>query len=192
MSIRRVSADCMRSRNYQDRFWLTAGAGSLLLSRNVALETRTLPFGSHIPLQPERKVSVAAWRACALPEAEEAERRSRPRAAPYLGPTWEEDQMADNSATAGFVMNQTMLRVRDPDISVAFYRDVLGMTELARYDFEEMQFSLYFMGYLADGEQIPEEVGERAEWLFARPALVELDPQLGHGVGCGVRWVSRR
>ena len=76
--------------NYQDRFWLTAGAGPLLLSRNVALDTRTLPFGSHIPLQPERKVSVAAWRACALPEAEEAERRSRPRAAPYLGPTWEE------------------------------------------------------------------------------------------------------
>ena len=56
------------------------------------------------------------------------------------------DDMADDSATTGFVMNQTMLRVRDPDISVAFYRDVLGMTELARYDFEEMQFSLYFMG----------------------------------------------
>lgn len=36
--------------NYQDRFELTAGAGPLLLSRNVALETRTLPFGSHVPL----------------------------------------------------------------------------------------------------------------------------------------------
>ena len=87
--------------------------------------------------------------------------------------------MANDSATAGFVMNQTMLRVRDPDMSVAFYRDVLGMTELARYDFEEMQFSLYFMGYLADDEQIPEEVGERAEWLFARPALVELTHNWG-------------
>lgn len=89
------------------------------------------------------------------------------------------DHMTDDSATAGFVMNQTMLRVRDPEISVAFYRDVLGMTELARYDFEEMQFSLYFMGYLADGEQVPEEVGERAEWLFARPALVELTHNWG-------------
>ena len=89
------------------------------------------------------------------------------------------DHMADDSATTGFVMNQTMLRVRDPDISVAFYRDVLGMTELARYDFEDMQFSLYFMGYLADGEQVPEEVGERAEWLFARPALVELTHNWG-------------
>ena len=36
--------------NYQDRFELTAGAGPLLLSRNVALESWTLPFGSHIPL----------------------------------------------------------------------------------------------------------------------------------------------
>ena len=87
--------------------------------------------------------------------------------------------MTSDSATAGFVMNQTMLRVRDPDVSVAFYRDVLGMTELARYDFEDMRFSLYFMGYLADGEQIPEEVGERAEWLFARPALVELTHNWG-------------
>ena len=36
--------------NYLDRFELTAGAGPRLLSRNVALETRALPFGSHIPL----------------------------------------------------------------------------------------------------------------------------------------------
>ena len=92
--------------------------------------------------------------------------------------------MADDSATAGFVMNQTMLRVRDPDMSVAFYRDVLGMTELARYDFEDMRFSLYFMGYLADGEQDP-----RGGWRAGRMALRQAraggaDPQLGHGVGC--------
>jgi methanesulfonate monooxygenase small subunit len=36
--------------NYQDRFELLDDAGPRLLSRNVALETRTLPFGSHIPL----------------------------------------------------------------------------------------------------------------------------------------------
>ena len=33
-------------------------------------------------------------------------------------------------ATAGFTFNHTMLRVRDPGVSVAFYRDVLGMTLL--------------------------------------------------------------
>ena len=50
--------------------------------------------------------------------------------------------MTNQAATAGYVMNQTMLRVRDPKISVAFYRDILGMTLLDRYDFEEMQFTL--------------------------------------------------
>ncbi len=81
--------------------------------------------------------------------------------------------------TAGFVMNQTMLRIRDPQVSVAFYRDVLGMSLLDRYDFESMQFTLYFMGYLAPGETIPDDAGARAEWVFGRPALVELTHNWG-------------
>ena len=32
--------------------------------------------------------------------------------------------------TEGFALNQTMLRIRDPEPSLAFYRDVLGMTLL--------------------------------------------------------------
>jgi len=87
--------------------------------------------------------------------------------------------MASDSATRGFVMNQTMMRVRDPVATVAFYRDVLGMTLLDRYDFPEMKFSLYFMGYLADGESIPADAGDRAEWVFNRPALVELTHNWG-------------
>ena len=82
--------------------------------------------------------------------------------------------MSNTAETAGFVMNQTMLRIRDPKISVDFYRDVLGMTLLDHYDFEDMEFSLYFMGYLGDDEVIPDDKAERAKWIFARPALVEL------------------
>ena len=52
--------------------------------------------------------------------------------------------MPNRADTHGYVMNQTMLRIRDPEVSVAFYRDVLGMTLLDRYDFEQMSFSLYF------------------------------------------------
>ena len=87
--------------------------------------------------------------------------------------------MSANVATEGFVMNQTMLRVRDPAVSVDFYRDVLGMSLLDRFDFEQMQFSLYFMGYLAPGETIPSDAGERAQWVFGRPALVELTHNWG-------------
>ncbi len=49
--------------------------------------------------------------------------------------------------TANYVMNQTMLRIRDPEISLRFYQDVLGMTLFDGYDFEDMKFSLYFLGY---------------------------------------------
>jgi len=87
--------------------------------------------------------------------------------------------MANASPTDGFVMNQTMLRVRDPKVSVVFYQDVLGMTLLDRFDFESMQFSLYFMGYLALGETIPGDAGERAQWVFGRPALIELTHNWG-------------
>ena len=87
--------------------------------------------------------------------------------------------MASASPTAGFVMNQTMLRVRDPKLSVAFYQDVLGMTLLDRYDFPDMQFTLYFVGYLTPGETIPSAPAERAKWVFGRPALVELTHNWG-------------
>jgi lactoylglutathione lyase len=41
----------------------------------------------------------------------------------------------------------TMLRVVDLEKSIAFYRDVLGMTELSRKDYPEGKFTLAFMGY---------------------------------------------
>ena len=87
--------------------------------------------------------------------------------------------MAGSSPTAGFVMNQTMLRVRDPDVAVDFYRDVLGMTLLDSYAFDAMQFTLYFMGYLGADENIPDDPAERAQWVFGRPALVELTHNWG-------------
>ena len=87
--------------------------------------------------------------------------------------------MTNQAATAGYVMNQTMLRVRDPEISVNFYRDMLGMTLLDRFDFEDMQFTLYFMGYLDPNEQIPKDKAKRARWVFGRQALIEITHNWG-------------
>lgn len=81
------------------------------------------------------------------------------------------------SPTAGFVLNQTMLRVRDPAKSTAFYRDVLGMTLLDRYDFPDMKFTLYFMGYPSG--PIPTDGPARAKWVFEQPALLELTHNWG-------------
>ena len=93
------------------------------------------------------------------------------------------------SATSDFVMNQTMLRIKDPAKSVPFYEEVLGMTLLERFDFPDMAFSLYFMGY--PGGPIPEDATERAKWIFDQPALLELthnhgtenDPDFSHHNG---------
>ncbi len=85
--------------------------------------------------------------------------------------------MTNQAATEGFVMNQTMLRIKDPEKSVAFYQDVLGMTLLEKFDFPEMEFSLYFMGY--PQEEIPSDATERARWIFDQPALLELTHNYG-------------
>ena len=79
--------------------------------------------------------------------------------------------------TKDFVLNQTMLRIKDPQVSVPFYQDVLGMKLLDRYDFDDMEFSLYFMGYV--DQTPPEDPAERARWVFAQPALVELTHNWG-------------
>ena len=87
--------------------------------------------------------------------------------------------MSRAPGTEGFVLNQTMLRVRDPQASVAFYRDVLGMTLLQRLDFAEMCFSLYFLAYLQDGETVPDDPVDRARFIFARETTLEFTHNWG-------------
>ena len=81
------------------------------------------------------------------------------------------------SETADFVLNQTMLRIKDPAQSIPFYQDVLGMTLIEKFDFPEMEFALYFMGY--PSEAIPQDPASRAKWLFDQPALLELTHNYG-------------
>lgn len=81
--------------------------------------------------------------------------------------------------TRGFVLNHSMLRVKDPTISLDFYTRIMGMRLLRKLDFPEMQFSLYFLAKLEDSEIVPAEDGERTKWTFSQRGVLELTHNWG-------------
>ena len=80
--------------------------------------------------------------------------------------------------TDGFVFNHTMLRIKDPKVSLDFYTCVLGMAVLRKLDFPEMSFSLYFL-QRGQGEPAPADTGERTAWTFAQRGVLELTHNWG-------------
>lgn len=76
-------------------------------------------------------------------------------------------------ATNGWIMQQTMYRIKDPRKSLPFYTEVLGMTLLQKFDFPEMKFSLYFLGY-ENPEDISTDKKKNIEWVFGRRGTIEL------------------
>lgn len=73
-----------------------------------------------------------------------------------------------------------MLRVRDPKESLAFYCEALGMQLIEKFDFDDMQFSLYFLGFseALDGA-MPAARAERIAWMAGQSGLLELTHNWG-------------
>eukprot|EP01094_Clydonella_sp_ATCC50884_P021123 TRINITY_DN4571_c0_g1_i2.p1 TRINITY_DN4571_c0_g1~~TRINITY_DN4571_c0_g1_i2.p1 ORF type:complete len:348 (+),score=100.22 TRINITY_DN4571_c0_g1_i2:76-1044(+) len=67
-----------------------------------------------------------------------------------------------------FNLSQTMLRVKDVQKSLRFYRDVMGMDTITEKHFESAKFSLYFLANKGVGGDVPEsaEELERIKYLF--------------------------
>lgn len=80
--------------------------------------------------------------------------------------------------TKDYMMQQTMLRVKDPARSLDFYTRILGMTLLQKIDFPSMRFTLYFLGY-EEKSEIPADIRERTAWTFSRRATIELTHNWG-------------
>lgn len=61
-----------------------------------------------------------------------------------------------------------MVRVKDPEVSMQFYRSVLGMSLIKTLEFKEAKFNLYFLGY-RHGDN------EESQWVpSGREGLLEL------------------
>ncbi|KAL7281825.1 hypothetical protein ACG7TL_005148 [Trametes sanguinea] len=67
--------------------------------------------------------------------------------------------------TASFKFNHTMLRVKDPKVSLKFYTEILGMDLVAKNEFET--FTLYFLAF-------DNGTNTTAENRFSREGILEL------------------
>ena len=83
--------------------------------------------------------------------------------------------------TQEYVFNQTMLRIKDPEISLDFYTRILGMTLFRKLDFPEMKFTLYFLAMRGDVENnsVPDTDISRTTWTFRQRAMLELTHNWG-------------
>ncbi|NP_001394718.1 lactoylglutathione lyase isoform 2 [Zea mays] len=172
-------------------------AGASLLSPSCTL-LRLIPSASHF----KRFDRVRRFAPAAMATS------SGPKEAPANNPGL---QTEVDPATKGYFLQQTMLRVKDPKVSLDFYSRVMGMSNqqaalpkahiedqwssddnetkwmihqhqcvllLKRLDFEEMKFSLYFLGY-EDVTLAPDDHIKRTEWTFRQKATLELTHNWG-------------
>ncbi|MBH88556.1 MAG: lactoylglutathione lyase [Pelagibacterales bacterium] len=83
--------------------------------------------------------------------------------------------------TQSYIFNQTMLRIKDPKISIDFYTRILGMKLYRKIDFSDMQFTLYFLAMPGDVDDnfVPKEDNKRTTWTFSQRAMLELTHNWG-------------
>ena len=76
------------------------------------------------------------------------------------------EHQRDSSPTLG----QVTLRIKDPDVSLSFYQELLGMRLLSRQIVEPYGFTLYFLGCTNEAPpQSDIDAVANREWLWQRP-----------------------
>ena len=61
------------------------------------------------------------------------------------------DTFTQPPETNDYIMQQTMLRIKNPKASLDFYTRVLGFTLVFHSDFPQWGFTVYFLAYLPPG-----------------------------------------
>ncbi|KAI8589638.1 Glyoxalase/Bleomycin resistance protein/Dihydroxybiphenyl dioxygenase [Geranomyces variabilis] len=82
--------------------------------------------------------------------------------------------------TKTYEFNHTMYRVQNPEASLKFYTELLGMSLICKLDFEEAKFSLYFLGYNVPAQILAASQDEKRKYAFSRPGVLELTHNWEH------------
>lgn len=84
------------------------------------------------------------------------------------------------SQSEGYVFNHTMLRIKDPVKSLAFYTNILGMTLVKHRSFPDDKFDLYFLAKLTPQERDNLPAGdELKDWVSCQRGILELTHNYG-------------
>jgi len=75
--------------------------------------------------------------------------------------------------TQDFVMQQTMVRVKNPQKSLEFYCDVLGFKLVMYREFPQWEFNVYFVAPV-DAVHIPQSPEEQWQYCMNLPGCIEL------------------
>ena len=80
---------------------------------------------------------------------------------------------APPEATKGYIMQQSMIRVKDPEASLKFYCEGLGFNLVMYRDFPQWGFSVYFVAPV-DPATIPKTSDEQWGFCMKTPGCIEL------------------
>ncbi|KAF2224456.1 lactoylglutathione lyase-like protein [Elsinoe ampelina] len=83
----------------------------------------------------------------------------------------EETESIKTTDTGKYRMNHTMIRVKDPEKSISFYTDIMGMELKRKSENEAAKFNLYFLGY---GSPAPKQTANGVNPVADREGLLEL------------------
>ncbi|ANZ77550.1 BA75_04465T0 [Komagataella pastoris] len=76
-----------------------------------------------------------------------------------------------------WVLNHGMYRIRDPKVSLKFYKEVLGMKLYSTREFPEAKFTLFFLGYEHDDQYVENQ--EKPRLQAERESIIELTHNWG-------------